>query len=380
MRTKSGLSKINEEILSLAERVVEIEDYEAKSDFDTREGHIVANVKVYEWLSSNDVESVISKRGFEAHKEDILEEFNEARLDSIVNHTNEWEVDYVKEKLEGRVHVNDLGNRAASYNIFLREGGDVNPDDFTQHTFYLKHYKKEFANFFKRKNNSLKAYKKSLKKNNPWDWEENRRLDSFTPAVWSWGRSGGWLSVCETRELEGEEFDYYLTDLSSSLTNKEFNDELELIAVGQKEKRKLIQDMKYFISEWEFKKSAIEYYVNEIEENKKGIKEAYLDRLEQEVYDYVTVDLGVQTSNVSIEVDGDLVKTSLGVSVDVTEFTANLMELKPTFLGMKPGDVVQIGRKVGKYFVERATGIDGDVIVKAGCHKFSVNQMLNVIK
>jgi hypothetical protein len=52
--------------------------------------------------------------------------------------------------------------------------------------------------------------------------------------------------------------------------------------------------------------------------------------------------------------------------------------LKPLFNSMHVNDIIRIDKKVGNYFVEYATKVENDTIIKAGCHKFSLNNILQL--
>ena len=109
-------------------------------------------------------------------------------------------------------------------------------------------------------------------------------------------------------------------------------------------------------------------------------KDCLLNELENEIYIFISEELEdtILNSNCTIEVQDNLIKTSKGVSVQLEEFKTNLAQLKPKFQAMKEGEVLKIGVKVGKYFVERATKTKEDIIVKAGCHKFSLNNIISI--
>lgn len=59
------------------------------------------------------------------------------------------------------------------------------------------------------------------------------------------------------------------------------------------------------------------------------------------------------------------------------EFKTNLLSLLPDFAALTiENPTLSIERKVGKYFVERASKVDNDILIKAGCHRFSLNNLL----
>lgn len=295
------LSKVNKTIKDLVEQVNEIEQYNVDADFNTRGGGyansdcIVANIKVYDWLDSDDVSTVLNKVNyFKDFKIEIEEEFcNDDRLSSIHNHVCENEVRYLKEKYEELVHLNDYRERARVYAIY--RAGNLTPSSQKYHTFY-KIYKNEYDKFLKRKHNTHKDYFKWLYKNNKAEIDERDRLESFERECWQYGRSGGWLSICKRDELEDLEFesehfyiDHNFIDLLDIEDNNSFNKLLneDVEVYGTKNKNLLISELKTFIQDWEDKKDNIEFFVNEIEEGTKHFKNCLLSQLEHEIEQFL---------------------------------------------------------------------------------------------
>jgi len=71
------MNTINNTIKEKINRLIELQDYEARKEFDTREGKICANIKVYDWIDEGDVIAYIDKEYPRADRGAILEEFNE---------------------------------------------------------------------------------------------------------------------------------------------------------------------------------------------------------------------------------------------------------------------------------------------------------------
>lgn len=391
------LSKVNEKIIDLAQQILDIESYNANDDFNIREGSICANIKVYEWLDEDDVKNIIKSENLQSNEFAILDEFNENRLNNIYNHHCEMEVMYLKERYQDNCDLDDPYHAKKLYANFFYKDFKAWPVDIktyrdkdgkiTKQTIWTYEHKyKEAFKFSMRKNNTPENYLKHLKKKNAWQFSEWDRRALINFEVWQYGRSGGWLSICETSELEGQEFeslDYY-TDVSylegihdNNEFNQVLNDELE---VYSKDKRNLIFEMETFISEWNQKKEAIEYYINEIEEVKKHFKSGLLERLEEEILTYVHEDLKAQESNVSIKIEANQIKTTLGVSVDLNAFKIAFRDVKPLFKTLQTaGQTVAIKRRVGNYFVEYAKKVENDILIKAGCHRFSLNNINQVL-
>ena len=362
------LSKINQKIISLAHRIDEIEDYECRGDFNTRESHIVANIKVYEWIGEDDVIKVIEERNLSQHQDDILEEFNENRLNSIYNHVCETEVSYLKEMYEDICHLDNYQLRASAYSLWIKD----KYEDLGHLKVYKELYLKEWEKFSKRKKNSRKDYSKFLYKHHKAEIDEFNKLTSFERSCFQLGRSGGWFSICETNQLENCQFDFNYYFLLDNPTNKDINEYVFNEYNGTK--RQYIREMENFISNWEEIYDNITYFIEEIETNKKGFKGSVIEELRFEIDQFMN-DYGIV--NVSISIEKDIVKTSLGVTVEKDEFTKAVNELCSNIDNIV--GKYRIDKRVGRYFVEYTEKIDNDILIKAGCHNFSLNQIKAVL-
>jgi hypothetical protein len=395
--TTKPLSKVNEKISQLASRILEIEQYEANDDFNTREGNICANIKVYEWLDEDDVMKYIKNRNLSSIEEDILEEFNETRLNGIYDHTCEDQVEYLKERYEGNC---DLDNPYKEYNLYKRFY-DANfkayPLNYYSHrdkkTNKLvkewlgtnKHFYEDFKAFSKRKINYPEAYLKNIRQKKEWEFKEWDRRSLINFECWQYGRRGGWFSICKNSELEDQQFvqssTFYtaINELEGIEDNAEFNqilsDELE---IQSKYKKEFIKEMEIFIESWTEKFEAIKYFVEEIEKAAKGFKECLVYQLTAEIDEFIA-DLNIDFSNCSIKIEDDHVITSLGVKVKLIDFKTAFLKVSNIFNSLKTDEKKPIKLNVAGYFVEYAKRIEDDILIKAGCHKFSLNNINSVI-
>jgi hypothetical protein len=396
--TTKPLSGINQKIKDLANQVLEIENYNVNDYFNTREGKICANIRVYEWLDKEDVKNVIKNQNAELYKDEILNEFDDNRLENIYHHISEIEVEYAKKMYESNCDLDNpykdyqrytqyYNSNFKSWPIQINTYRDKNGVILNQTICTYKEHYKNVETFRKRKNNTPKDYLKFLRKNNTWSFNEYDRRSLIDFEVWQYGRSGGWLSICDKNQLENQEFESYdfYTDISyleSIDDNQEFNKVLrDELNVSYSDKKAFIDEMQTFIDNWTEKKDAIEYYVNEVEKNVKCFKECLTEQLSHEISEFISEELQVETSNVVIKLEENKVKTTLGVSVDLNTFKIALKDTKPLFKTLKEvGQTVAIKRRVGQYFVEYAKKVEDDILVKAGCHRFSlknINQVLN---
>ena len=195
---------------------------------------------------------------------------------------------------------------------------------------------------------------------------------------YQYGRSGGWFSICSSKELENFEADFWM-DISSGMSNAECNEYLRCNILHHSETKKdLLFNLKQQAQDWEDKKAFIQNIVEDIESSTKHFKDCLLERLTLEVGEFLE-ELNTDTSNVSISIVNNNVVSTMGISVPLSTFRANLKFLTPQFQQMKLGDELTIAKKVGNYFVQYARKVENDILVKAGCHRFSLNNINAVI-
>ena len=174
---KKPLSKVNAQISDLTNRILEIEEYQAKGDFDTREGKICANIRVHEWLDEEDIESIIENDNLQNVKNEILEEFDEERRNNIFNHFCEVEIDMLKEIYESNADLNNPYKAFQLYQRFLENDFKAWPiDPYTyrdkdgkklKETYKEKKvsphtFRHTFATNLLRKTNNLRVVQKAL--------------------------------------------------------------------------------------------------------------------------------------------------------------------------------------------------------------------------
>ncbi len=381
MKTNS-ISKVNKKIYQLVNRLNELSEYNPRNYFNTREGMICANIKVYDWLDEDDVLKVCTDLGIKKTKK-VLKEFNEDRLNDIRNHVLEYETDYIKERYETNCDVSDfnkifiVGRYAFDSTIERTKVLENRPEL----KYYIENYWDKaltFKTFEDFKNdvttNSGKEYE---------DWYKRSLIDKIE--VWQYGRSGGWLSICNQDELNFEdifdkEFSYgfwgRLYDAYNSDDNYAFNQALSEDAYTSENKPKLIKTLEGIIADVEEKIDAVRYIIDQIEGSKKYFKECLLQQLEHEIRDFITEN---NDYNVQIKIVDDTIKTTLGVSVPLQEFKNTFNLVAPHIEKLQRKEKFTINKKVGKYNVEYAKRKKDDVLIKAGCHRFSYNQIKQVV-
>lgn len=314
-------SKINQELISILKEINKFLGADHLEDFDYRGGYITANIKVYKWLDSDDVEKIIQKHNLKKRGK-ILREFDEDRLFGIIDHVNQWEIECFKESFTWKEKTGDTG------------------------------------------------------------WDNALDIICADPDnVWQFGRSGGHLSFCKASELEFEynendatlDASNFIEQFDENWSNYELNEFLKNeLSTDYKNKHNHIKYYKQELSEMQAKVDARTYIKDEIERMAKGID--YSERLEHEILEFVNENQ--KTQNCSISIDGDNVKTSLGITVPLEPVKAFVSSLSLPLDKKK----VTIGAKVEKWTIENARKKKNDWIIKAGCHRFSLNQCLSAME
>jgi F0F1-type ATP synthase membrane subunit b/b' len=250
--------------------------------------------------------------------------------------------------------------------------------------FYLTHYPKEqyYLNAYwdkAKKFKTFQAFKKHIIDSDTISYNEWLKRAKIDFKCWQFGRSGGWFSICEESDLENDILvDQYGYSFYDEIVNAEDNNEFNIVVKDYSDdKKQLLKDLRGHLQDYNEKVEAIQSVINDIEDSKKFFKETLLQQLEYEIDDFVGENL--KQSNVTIKIEEDKVKTSLGVSVVLGEFKDIFNLLSPQIENLKRKEKLTIGKRVGNYTVEYAKRKKDDVIIKAGCHRFSFNQIKQVM-
>jgi hypothetical protein len=345
------LSKINQRILAACQELYDLVNYDHVSDFDERDGHLVANIKMRNWLRDSDIENAMFLAGVTQEKrEEVEEEFDDERLQGIMEHCGQWEIECFKEEFGSKSQMEER-NGTYPYSKFA---------------------------------------------------EAVWLIDGESKDVWQFGRSGGWLSFAKKDILEfsynendeticADEFCDKLIDWE----NGEFNEEIERHLYrniykknkqgGQKRvtldtyraKLELIGRLEMAAQDIRDKVEACEVIVEWIKDCAKNFIVTCQEQLNHEVSEFWEeikeegTLIGIK-SNASIRIEGDVIKTSLGASVP-------LEEAKRVFYSIEfVGDFISIGKEVGKFKVENARRFGEDWLIKAGCHKLLLSQVKTI--
>lgn len=373
------LSKVNQEIYDLCKRVDEIEETDYSSEFQTRDKMICANIKVYEWLDSDDVTQIITENNLSDFEEEIMEEFDEDRLGNIYNHTCEDWVSGWKEQYEGNCDLMNFKNVWYVWNC---------TQNFSSKEDAINEIKSESAKYYvgvyfdsARKFKTRKEWVDYINKKNEADYKEYCKRDQICKfQVGQYGRSGGWLSICHQDEVD---FDFENSNLVYEILrhdgNDNFNEILNDYDYSYKNKGELIAELKKEIKTVDDKIAAINSIIDDIEGSKKHFKSSLLERLREEVLTFSNELDTVPEPNVAVSVEENMIKTTMGITVPYDDFRKAFLSIKDALLELKETEVLKINKRVGGYVVEKAINIGHDILIKAGCHKFSVKQIQTVI-
>ncbi len=290
-----SISKINENVFKSFAELNEFAETDHISDFNTREKSICANIKVYDWLDKDNVVNLIEKNNWQRHSEQILEEFDENRLNSVYEHTCEDQVRYLKEVYEDNV---DLTDYTKVFRVWYQSHNNYGRtkesyiESQPESKFYVQEYWDKSLEFDKY--NDWKEFIMSNQGGDYERWVMRSKIDKFE--CWQYGRRGGWFSICRQHEVDFSDilvdnFGYNMYDDLCDAYNKGDNYEFNQILLGYgyqaKDKQDLIESIKTVLSDARGKIAAIEYIVDEIESEKPYFKENLLNTLENEISNFI---------------------------------------------------------------------------------------------
>jgi hypothetical protein len=217
--------KLLNKFKELRKKTIELSDFDINKEFNTRDGYIVANIKVYDYLNDKDLDKLIEKHNLTKYKDVIKKKFDEDIYAKIDDSVRTREIEYLREKYEDLVDI--------------------------------------------------------TRKDNP---EEHAKRTCVTIDCYILGRSGGWFSICKTDELEyitDIYSDYNLIDYDATEKGlKLLKDDFDPIEDYFKE----IED---YIHDWEFKVTSVKSIVKDIEDSKKHFKQMLIDELEERLLEYI---------------------------------------------------------------------------------------------
>lgn len=334
------LSKINKAILSLAQ---ELNEYiNEPHDFDTRDGYIVANIKMKDFLSESDISATINPLNLdEEGRRRVMDEFNANRLWSITSHCAQWEIECFKEDI----------NDHETYE---------NPNSDYQ----------RFANAV----NSLGV---------------------GSSDIWQFGRSGGWLSFIDENDIN---FDYNQNDgtylateiayyYDEDMTNDQFNELLKsYIDINknfQAQKKELIREMKDGLFELRATINHCHHVIKWIEVLKNDFIDYCRERLRCEIIEFINEEFNT-LPNATILIKNNNVITSMGVSVSLNN-AISLYKICKSAIHQSEASHVnvtqhELNEKIGQFRAEYVfLGPNNDWILKAGCHRIAFSHIDSVI-
>jgi hypothetical protein len=186
---------------------------------------------------------------------------------------------------------------------------------------------------------SIEAFQDFIKQKSPYDWEEFYKRKNIEFKCYQLGRSGGWFSICHEDSIETDILANYFgysfsDDLVGAENDKDFNEAINMY-LEKETKNDLIRNLKRHKKDFETTVSNIQSIIDEIEGGKKYYKENLLNQLWEEIQYFVHTNL--KDTNVTIRIDGDKVRTSLGVSVHLEDLKAAFKLLLPKVEALSKG-------------------------------------------
>ncbi len=396
----TSLNKTNQKISDLIDEAFTAMEFNADEHYNTREGYIVGNIKNYEWLDENDVlkairETPILESLQPEEKAKLLAVFkNSNRLNNIRQHTAEILIEQFREEVCQRVHLPNFKDWFAAYHYFYLKFKEVDKVEISQdnyavyvstiadslkENYYLKFDNfKKYAKFFnrRRKNKTPLDFENYIISRNSEEYKEYNYLEEADCEVYTFGRSGGWLSVTRTHNIEDFEPDsacmFY--DLKDEKNNFYFNNTLREYDFYSVDKKKVIQELEEFIESHKYRKEAIDFVLEKIKKESLGFKQAMIDQLSEDMVEY-HFDSGSFEQNISLKYypNQQLIKTSKGISVEVDDFLDAFRLIKES---KNIGEI----KNLGGYSVTGVIDDTSDVIIELGCHIFSVNKTEKFLK
>lgn len=282
---------------------------QSRSNYDNK--YPAFNIKVYDYLSESDVETIIDKSTLsELAKERILEEFDSDRLNSIFNHTCDQEIEYLLDAIGYEDEYNELEKDC--FEVQGKGGGWL---------VYANHRHNPF---------DLDANLKF-----PYEVLENLGTETnlalwrkLLPEIWHSAPYYDCKATIEWLESDLEQLQTINTQLK------------QLIALG-----KIIKLIK-------------------------GDFKSYLvDNLEYEIKNFIENELEelVVVKNTIAKIENDIVTTNEWAKCTISEARDALKKLKE-------GNLAK-GDKIGNYTFRNTFEHEGKLYAKVGCHKFLISEL-----
>ncbi len=373
--------KLKDKIIKLSEKMDNAFEY--LEDLDTRSGYVCFNIKNHEFLSEDDLMTVLLDIGIDKPMiEDIGNEFNNERLWNIWHHTAEHEISWFREWIDGCAY-NSYGYIYEKYVKPIQEDG------------------------------SLSNQEKDEKIKEVWSqWENDSKcldlLSKFdSKDVWQFGRSGGWLSLFKRSEINAhEENVLYTQDIASliddnyGLTNKKLidiiDDEIGINELTMTELYSTICSESDGLFEFV---EAVKFVEQHIKDCLQGFHSQCLEILREEVVQYVDQEgIIINVKNISVDkewISGvkkhtnsllalvrydknkDVIETSKGLSFSSDKF---IKEFKNIGGFITEGvDIKFNNHKIfDKFYLSRIKCVNDDYLIKAGCHNMLYSNINNI--
>lgn len=323
-------------------------------DFDTRDKYLVANIKTYTWLDEDDILTICKTRGLSEYRTTQVRNEFYTRLEGTFDHCAENEVNNFREILGSKsVCYTNYYKLAREYSQYLN--GTLETYTNYKGEPYAHWNLKQFQKFQSR-NYTYEKYLNYLKRKHKTEMKEYEIASMFDPHdVYTFGRSGGWLSFAPSDFFEDSDAELIAHDPYDNWdTSKE---KISIL-------RPAIQELKKKIE-------AANWILNYIKGCKEGFKDYLISELDYEIGEYLSEEFTEDT----IQATEETIKTSRGVTVGLQEAKTLLpIILKRIEAGEPVNDL-----SIGVFKVVRTYVQDNENFVQIGCHNISLDKAKLII-
>lgn len=379
-----------------------VEDYRSwYDDLNGRNGYIVGDGRVCEWLSDSDVEDACKKMGLTPRQiVGVNEEFDDERLNGIYYHTCEAESDYYTEWLDGCAY-DDYYKRQLLYGSYLKYQQQDCESCFLEDSWQrrvtknesvpmvgskIRYHLKEFGDL----------YEKGVTQKQLWKKYQKENADSIKGLHYleilnndpknTWGgkyptiAEESTVSVHENSDIE--DLVYWIENADrEEITNKGFFDNvMNRNPEGYYDYsrfdsvKELVDQIDSYIRDMEDMRNAVEFVTEYIDDVVKGFKENLLDRLEEEIHQFISDEFSIEErvqeglAKINhVEVDNETITTDMHARVSI-EDAKRIIRLF--------GEGQQVsGMMVGSYKINKVFTIDDETYFKIGCHLLKLSEV-----
>lgn len=385
--------KVIDKILSFPSVVSDFE-YWYTSDIRRRNGYVVGDGRVYGWLDADDVLNECVKLELSPREMVLVRsEFGEDKLNDIWHHCCEVESDQYVDWRGGCAHT-DYRKRVRLYekwlsyqredctSCYLEQESKNNKSELVRVWSWMKYHHEEFERF-NSKNWTPKQVWDYYYKNHKQEIEQRDLLEFLgTDTRNIWGGKYPLIVdedvVCLHEEDEVSSLVEYIEEAQKELTNKKFYD----VLCGRDQRwtnygsaKEVLDQIDYWTEKFEMAQKAVKFVEEYIKSTTKAWKEILLERLNQEITDFLEYNFSLEERiEQNLAKFDTLVEFKNGEAITNQGAHAPLDQIKEVITDFHRGlDVV--GRKLGHYTINRIIEHQGESYFKVGCHLFHLKEV-----